>query len=315
MVLRVNNNIYRAGFILAIIFLCGFIAGCGSVTKNTPSQSGSSSKVPIFSTTKIDSPAKFAQAYQNGFPPLSREETAELQKLADNGMADYLLAPDTSAIQMLNLSEGQAGNLYRDPDGTSLFLYAWTDQDSVFIHLAQPAKKGEGGIWAVTRYSSLTEDGLYWYDDSVNFSDNVVEIMGAKISYQTPAEAEAAKLLECISPRQEEMIMSRAVKCYIAAKKQKYDALKALCSKELAKEIALSIAGGNQNEYGAGTLLALKNSTEDKPAGIYLPRPETGSLYSVSLDIEHDQSLRLFLQIEPDGGVSIARAEVLAIKD
>ncbi|MCM1566678.1 hypothetical protein [Dehalobacter sp. 4CP] len=294
---------------LALIFIFGSISGCSSAIKNSQVQSEPANQVPVFSTTQIDSPAKFAQAYQKVIPSLSREETAALQKQADNGKAGFLLVPDTSAIRMLNLSGGQAENLYHGPDGTSSFLYAWDDHNAVFINLVQPEKKGEGGIWTVTGYSSLTEDGLYWYDDIVCFSDGLVEIMGTKIGYQKPTEAEATKLLECISPRQEEIIMSWAVKSYIASQKQKYDNLKALCSRELADEIMVNTEGGDKNEYGAGAFLALKNCTEDKPAKIYFPRPEIGtSLYSVTLDIENNQCLVVFFQIEPDGGAAIAKA-------
>ncbi|UWG96546.1 hypothetical protein LPY66_16900 [Dehalobacter sp. DCM] len=294
--------------IIALIFIFGYISGCSSATKNSQVQSEPESHVPVLSATQIDSPAKFAQAYQKGIPSLSREETAALQKQADNGKAGFLLVPDTSAVRMLNLSGGQAENLYHGPDGISSFLYAWDDHNSVFINVAQPEKKGEGGIWTVTGYSSLTEDDLYWYDDIVCFSDGLVEIMGTKIGYQKPTEAEAAKLLECISPRQEEMIMSRAVKCYIASQNQKYEDLKALCSKELAEEITVNLDGGGQNEYGAGTLIALKNCTEDKPAKIYFPRLETGtSQYSVTLDIENNQGLIVFFQIESDGDATIAK--------
>lgn len=306
-----SHGIAARGLILIAALIIGTCLACSRVPNEDSNPAASLNAEIPFSTADIDSPAKFAQFYAKGIPTVSEQEYLEWQKKASNGAADYLLVPATSAMKTLNLVGGQVKDPPTNLSGKTMVFYAWNEQNGVWLELAQPVKQGMGGIWWVTGYNSLTEDGLYWYDDIVNFSDGMVEIMGTKIGYERPAETEAKRLLDKITDRQREVIMSRSVKCYIAAKKGKYLDLKALCTGELAREIEANIQGGNQNIYGGRFLIELKNSLAEKPEKIFLPQAtENKDEYSVKLKIDNYQTMMVYFNLNENGEELITKVAV-----
>ncbi len=321
---RSGKVIYILGIIFLLI-LTGMSTACGRLgLKDTEKNPSAANDNPanskdtraaqlVLSQDEIDTPAKFHMAYKGGISLLPKTECEKWQKLAESGKANYLLKPEESAIAMLNLKGGEVKYIPEYPTAETHILYDWGKGNSVFVNLIQPVQQGTGGIWLVTGFNSLTEDGFYWYDDIVNFSDGLVEVMGQKIGYPRPSEAEVDQLLTLIDGRQREVMMSRAVKCYVAARMQKYDDLIAICANELAQEIKANFDGQSLNAYGGQYLIELKDASEIKPEKIYHPQAVAGeSLYAVRIEYaEQSMEIRFIL----DNGNNVAIREVKLLQE
>jgi hypothetical protein len=84
------------------------------------------------------------------WPARTAADAAALQAEVDRGAQPWLLDPSEVAIAYAAAAHGWPdAEAYPGPDGTSVDVRT-ADGDRLTLTLAQPARRGDDGIWVVT---------------------------------------------------------------------------------------------------------------------------------------------------------------------
>jgi hypothetical protein len=158
---RHASRLVIAGRTVAAGLLAGFLlAGCTLSTASDPTPATGPTPPPPGVTAPSAGPPKqpaaapsdaaVSERVELPWPAATAAEAADLQAQVDRGAQPWLLDPSEVAIAYAAAAhDWPDAEAYPGPDGTSVDVRN-ADGERLTLSLAQPARRGDDGIWVVT---------------------------------------------------------------------------------------------------------------------------------------------------------------------